>query len=246
MTQLASDNWVAQPNNSTLGANWTVAQDSGNAGFQIFGGAAVPVTSDNSHDQREVYTAVAAPADQYSEATIGGVSASGVGVGCGVCVRSDIATITYYRLIANASGWEVDKAVSGTDTVLNSGTSPTFATGDVVRLEFQGTTWRAKKNGTQFASGSDSSIVSGGWGLSYSSIDGVATLTSWAGGTPGGVPPSQFFLGAVLPLAPLSWIIRRRQQLQKEGRETQPRRSWRWNKRSRLFLPQFGEGSHDK
>lgn len=40
---------------------------------------------------------------------------------------------------------------------------------------------------------------------------------------PGGVPPSQFFLGAMLPLAPLGWIIRRRQRLQAQDKSQSPR-----------------------
>jgi hypothetical protein len=73
--------------------------------------------------------------------------------------------------------------------------------------------------------------------------DGVAVFMlaiAPPGGT-SGPPPSQFFLG----LSPLAWIIGRRQRLAREQHSQKASGSWRWNKRSRLFLPARC-GSDDK
>lgn len=53
---------------------------------------------------------------------------------------------------SNSGGCEVWKRVGGTYTALLPATSPPIV-GDTIRLECNGTTWRALKNGTQIGTG---------------------------------------------------------------------------------------------
>lgn len=107
--------------------------------------------------------------DHYAEITFNATAADGVGIGSGVSCREILTAATYYRVVGNASGYEFGKMLAAAFTSLSSGSGTTFTANDILRLEIQGTTWRLKKNGTQFATGTDSSITTGNPGLSYSS-----------------------------------------------------------------------------
>lgn len=67
-----------------------------------------------------------------------------------------------------------------------SGAGTTFAGGDTIRLEVQGTTTlRCRKNGVQFASFTDTNITTGKPGIGYSSAADTAadaSIRSWAAG----------------------------------------------------------------
>lgn len=181
MTLLASDNF-RRTDTGDLGASWSPPW--GNA-FSIVSDTAKATIPENNSGER--YTAVTWPDDQYSEVVLGAVAATGVGFGAGPACRMAAASMTLYWLTANADGWEVARHVSGVYTALDNDTSPTFAAGDVVRLEVRtngaNCDWVAKKNGVQFASGTDTSpITSGSAGIAHSSTDTTATINQWSGG----------------------------------------------------------------
>lgn len=69
VTQLASDNFT-RADNAGLGANWTICPDDGSDGFGITSNNALVIGSHNISDQRDAYTAVLSPDDQYSEAAL--------------------------------------------------------------------------------------------------------------------------------------------------------------------------------
>lgn len=186
MTILANDNFT-RANSSDLGAAWD--ENTGDAsvqGFNISANTAIP--GDLNSDSSETNNAAIWPDDQYSEVTFGTTAANGAGAGSGpTCREATGATVTYYRAVGNASGYELVRAVTGTFTSLSSGAGTTFASGDKLRLEVKtngaNADWVLKKNGVQFASGSDTSpIASGRAGIGYSSLSTVATLTAWEGG----------------------------------------------------------------
>lgn len=183
MSQLASDNFT-RANSTGLGANWTANSHDGNpAGFDIISNTAQPHST--AGDSSDLYTGVASPNDQYSEVTFSATAADGAGTGSGPMCRCSTGALTYYRCIGNASGYQVAKAVAGSGTSLSSGTGTTFTAGDKLRLEVQGTTWRVFKNNVQFDAGTDSSIASGDFGISYSSTSSSqanAGLSLWTGG----------------------------------------------------------------
>lgn len=182
MTQLASDNFT-RANSGSLGANWTTNTFDSSQQFAIIGNTAQPDSLFS--DLSDAYSAWSGGNDHYSEVTFNATAADGAGTGSGANCREITTAATYYRLIGNASGYELIKKVAGTVTSLSSGTGTTFAANDVLRLELQGTTWRLKKNGTQFATSTDSSISTGVPGVGYSSTassQANAALKLWAGG----------------------------------------------------------------
>jgi len=189
---LQSDTFV-RADNADIGTNWTPASagTSGGWAFAIVSNKTMPANS-GIDDACEGWSGNAWPNDQWAESTLGGVSASGVGIGTGAAVRvvtGDSTHYNLYRLVANGSGYELAKFINGTFTSLGSGSGTTFATGDRVYLEFQGTTPVGKKNTTNGSGGvsfgtfsTDSGISAGNSGISYSSTDATTSITAWAGG----------------------------------------------------------------
>jgi hypothetical protein len=189
MAILASDNFT-RANSADLGTSWDECTGEGDpGGFNISSNTAISqsLVSDTS----ETNNAATWPNDQYSEATFNATAADGVGVGSGVTCRAATgATVTYYRLVGNASGYELGRKVNGAFTLLSNGSGTTFAAGDKIRLEVRtngaNCDWILKKNGTQFASGTDTSpIASGRAGIGYSSTSSSqanTALSAWEGG----------------------------------------------------------------
>ena len=154
-------------------------------------GAAVAQNGPNNTDSAAHYISVTWPANQWSEVVLKGPAANGIGAGFGVVLRKTAgSTITYYRLVGNSSGYEFMRCVTGVFTRLGSnGSGTTFAAGDTLYGEFQGSTPVAKKGtssgsgGTAFGSfGTDSTIASGGAGISMSTNGDTNGIDSWVGG----------------------------------------------------------------
>lgn len=116
--------------------------------------------------------------DQYAEVTIGSttpncgpatrLTVSGA-TGTGYVVTATGANITLYRWNGNESYTSI-AALGGSVT-----------TGDVVRLESEGTTHRVYKNGTQVGSDqTNATYTTGSAGMFL--YDATATLNAWEGG----------------------------------------------------------------
>jgi hypothetical protein len=165
-------------NNADVGASWDPNAAVGiGDGLKIVSNLAAFTTN---NDTEETVNAISAPNNQYAEATLGTTTTSGVGAGYGIVCRSAGTAHTGYRLVGNASGYELARFNAGTITSLSSGSGTTFTTGDKIRLEVRtngaNCDWILKKNGTQFASGTDTSpIASGKVGITYSTNDATAT-----------------------------------------------------------------------
>jgi len=131
MSILASDNFT-RANASDLGTNWdecTGETESG--GFDIDANLAHPANL--FADSSETNNAATWPNNQYSQVTLSTTAADGVGAGSGpTCRAATEATKTYYRLVGNASGYELGRKVAGTYTALSSGTGTTFTSGDTL------------------------------------------------------------------------------------------------------------------
>ena len=184
MAILATDDFNGA-SNADLGAQWDPCTgESGPNGFILTGSGSAGPSGGGGSDCSETNNAVTWPNDHYSEITFFATGANGAGSGCGVTCRAATgATVTYYRLIGNASGYELGKKVAGSFTSLSSGTGTTFTAGDKMRLQLSGTTWTCFKNGVQFATGTDSAIASGRAGIAYSSTDGTTTIDAFEGGS---------------------------------------------------------------
>lgn len=184
MTQLASDNFT-RANSTGLGANWTNNAAENSISFDIVSNLAQPHAI-NLGGISVLYTGITWGNDHYSEVTFNATDNTAADVGSGVICRATISgSINYYVAVGSASGYIVGKMVANSFTSLSTGTGTTFTAGNVLRLELQGTTWRVKKNGTQFATGTDTSLSTGGPGIDYSSTATSAAscaLSLWAGG----------------------------------------------------------------
>ena len=181
MTILASDNFT-RANNTDLGAAWDVTVGDEATGFQIVSNLAIQETT---NDTSESNNSAAWPADQYSSTTYGTAPATGLGAGVGPMCRCAVTSNTYYRLICSLSGYEISRFNSGTFTSLASGgTTHTAADTATLEVRTNGTNcdWVLKKNGAQFASGTDTTpLASGRAGIAYSSTS-TASIAAWEGG----------------------------------------------------------------
>lgn len=187
MSILATDDFD-RADNADLGANWTPVNDGSNGGdnFTIVSNAA---KSPNTSDSAELYTALSAYADQWAEATLGGLGPNGVGAGTGVLVRgSSGASFDYYRLVASSEGWSLDEYNAGAHVATLASGSLTFSNGDRIYLEIQGTTLIAKRNTTNGAGGTtlttqtDATIASGRPGIAHSTDAPDTFISSWQAG----------------------------------------------------------------
>lgn len=184
---LAFDGFT-RANSADLGTNWDEnTGESGPNGFDIVSNTAVP--SDVAADSSETNNSVTWPDDQYSEVTYATTGADGIGSGSGPSCREALgSTLTYYRAVGNASGYEFGRKNAGPFTSLSSGAGTTFAPADKLRLRIKtsgaNASWFLLKNGVQFASGTDTSpIASGRAGIAHSSVSSVAALSAWEGGS---------------------------------------------------------------
>ena len=186
MSILASDTFV-RANNADLGTSWDECTGEPQpGGFDISSNTAIPIAV--SGDSSETNNAATWPNDQYSQVTLTNPTANGVGAGSGpVCRAATGATVTRYRLIGNASGYDFARFVAGAYTSLSSGSGTTFAATNTLYLEVKtngaNADWICKKNGTSFASGTDTSpVASGRAGIAHSGPSTTAALSAWEGG----------------------------------------------------------------
>jgi hypothetical protein len=136
---------------------------------------------------------VSFPADQYAEIVFATISGTG-GVSSGYGVACRYTSGDYYRLIANGQGWALTRFAAGAfAATIASGSGTTFAATDRLQLELIGTGYSCKKNGVQFASGTDSTLATGGVGVAYSSTE-TGTVDSYEAGSPGVAQPARLLL----------------------------------------------------
>lgn len=169
---ITSDNFN-RANNTSLGASWTVQFS---LPWSIVSNVlqtptTPPVTS------RQVHTAVM-PDRQWAcvtVATIGGTAQ----IWTGVTLRTSTSADTQYQFLASrntASRSLIEKRVGGVLTTLTSENATTWANGDQVCGEADGTTLRLYRNSTLILTVSDSSIASGSAGVQgYLDTAGVST-----------------------------------------------------------------------
>ena len=202
MSILASDAFV-RANNGDLGTSWDECTGDATAGgFDISSNTAIPFSVGS--DSSETNNAATWPNDQYSQVTLTNPTADGVGVGSGpMCRAATGATVTRYRLIGNASGYDFARFVAGAYTSLSSGSGTTFAATNTLYLEVKtngaNADWICKKNGTSFVSGTDTTpIASGRAGIGHSSSSTTAALSAWEGGDfTGGATVAQTIPGII-------------------------------------------------
>jgi len=171
MAILATDNFN-RANESPLAGNWSPAPSTGNLRLdanQIIGPAVAA-------DCVTYYNAISWPNDQWSEYTI---TSTGGSVNAGPAVRISSSNKSGYILCTLNSIFFIFKFVDGSYTELG-GVFGTNTIGDVVRLEVEGTTLRAYKNGVLQATRTDTDLTSGSAGF-YASQPAIS-FDDWSGG----------------------------------------------------------------
>jgi hypothetical protein len=170
-SQVITDNF----NRASLGGNWqqlnpTFGNITINASTVVWGPNSFAV--ENAQAARWI-GAGSVTNDQYAAikyVTVGGIGAAdyGVGVICRASTDTDGNRDFYYFIVLDNGTAELGKVVNGTKTALHGPTAVSWASGDVVALEVEGTTLRACK-GTTALGGSwtqtDSALSSGGVGV---------------------------------------------------------------------------------
>ena len=161
-----------------LGSNWTVAL----GGFLIASNA---VRANNAGDESgALWNADTFANDQYSQATY--TLGWGDDIGVAVRVSGSGGSAKYYLLYIEGSNGYFGKVFNGVYSefaFLSGG----FANNDVIRIEAEGTTIRAKRNGTTVSSTTDTTITTGAAGLSAYNSGGAARIDNWEGGNLGAV-----------------------------------------------------------
>jgi hypothetical protein len=173
---------VADGDLHTIIAGWV--QVTGQDTLQIVSG--VVAKGGGGNDACYFYDPSTWPNDQYGQTTLGTPISDGVGTGFGPALRINGAGNSFYRMIANASGYELARIVSGSNTlVMASGSGTTFANGDIIYLEMNGSTPTMKKNGTSFGTPTaDSTHTAGDVGICYSStVSNFGGVDAFEGGS---------------------------------------------------------------
>lgn len=185
---LATDDFN-RTDNVDLGTAW----DPSKGTFKIASNNAK--TTDLGADTAELNNTVTWPDDQYSRVVLGTVDTHTVGLGYGPGAR--LGTNSGYRVVGNTSGWELSRYTANVFTFIANGTSPTFATGDVIDFQVTGQAVVAfvmrkalAASPTVFvefgAGNSDSSVgrvLSGSAGVTESAdVTAAAGIDSWEGG----------------------------------------------------------------
>jgi hypothetical protein len=193
MSVVASDDFN-RADNADVGATWTTV----GAALRITSNAAVFSTG-NDADSAETHTTTLAT-DHWAEGVIKSPIAGGVGQGYGVIVRASTGgSFGYYRAVGNSSGWSLDEFGGGGFVGnLASGSSPTFANGDTIYLEAQGSTLVVKKGTTNGAGGttvttqSDATLTGTLAGIGYSSSGGGGGVDAFVMGDFTGAATPQY------------------------------------------------------
>jgi len=202
MIPFKTDNFN-RANADPIGSPWVDAVNR----WTIVSNAAVPGSSLGSDTHSDYGVGVAWPNDQYSQAKMTVTDTTGNSAGPGVSVRSQLPTVTMYRVTVGTgvtNNVEVGRWNAGTYTFIAFRTA-TWVNGDVLRLEVTGQgrpVLRVYQNGVQLGADitdSGNTVFNGSPGLSYSSTSDTASADDWeGGGEPLGVASQYEFPKVVL------------------------------------------------
>ncbi len=155
-----------------LGAGWTVL---GAASHEISGTEVV----NNSGAKHDVYATDCATDDNFSQITVGDLtSGANVRVTARVTDNNNFYRVNY---VVNTTSFTLTKNVAGSFTTLGT-LSVSVGTGDVVRIEVQGTTVRAVLNGVTRHIVTDTSHATGRRVGLGSSVSTTSAFDNWFGG----------------------------------------------------------------
>jgi len=159
-TTLASDDFN-RSNENPIAGNWSKPASNPPEAGKILSNAIVG--SSASVSATAYYNAIAWPANQWSQVTVGTVS-SGRTPGPAVRVSASVHTQYNIEPHTTAASYTMWKYVAGVTTELAASTNA-IASGDVVRLDVFGQTLIGFKNGVANLSATDNTIAEGNSGI---------------------------------------------------------------------------------
>jgi hypothetical protein len=168
-------------NESPLAGNWTRANGSAH-NFQLISNeiAGFSVSDDGAY----YWNAVTPPDDQWSEIAAGTVLGEDTYWGAACRCFTGIGFTMYIAApsLVGEGGKKLMSVVDSNFTTIASITAANVVSGDVVRVEAQGSTIRYKQNGVEQTGSpvTNTSIASGRWGVYIYALS--ARLDNWQGG----------------------------------------------------------------
>lgn len=198
MATLATDDFNRADTANGLGSNWATRW--GQNGTDVFriesNQVGIAATGGSGGPYNVGYSAVTWPNDQWSQCTVTDLGTAG-DIGPTVRILGS-SGVTFFPRTAGNGGYLVEWA--GTSAPFSetiAGSSTGGVVNDVAYLEVQGTTYRARINGVQVLSATNSRNASGtaGMGVFWTGSDPY-NADNWSGGdfAPDGIPV--FWLGA--------------------------------------------------
>lgn len=186
-TTLASDSFT-RADSANLGTNWVV----GPLPMKLASNQCVPTST--GEDEYQVYDdgTFVFPTDQWAEATMF-VVGGGAGTGPCLVLRGPDAFhgANFYRWAVaplGSNAIDLTKSVSGVVTSIAT-INVAWVSGDVLRVEAEGSTLRTYRNGVLVDTHTDTSVVSGRPGVGYSSVNTSAAIDDWSAGSLVSGPP---------------------------------------------------------
>ena len=171
-----SDNFN-RANENPLAGNWTKLTGAGHD-FQLItnemGGTGT------TNDSAYYWNPDTPPNDQWSEIQAG--TALGTTSDWGPCCRCSTTAFSLYTASAFSTDEQLGKFITATYTTILSITTTNIVSGDILRVEVQGSTLRYLKNGVEQTGSpaTDTSLTSGRWGVYMTNTN--PRLDNWQGG----------------------------------------------------------------
>lgn len=134
-----------------------------------------------------VYIGTSFPADQWAQCTLKNLNVPALGEGYGLAIRADAATHFGYRVVVSDPGGAGDNieiaSFTPTYTLIATRRYSPVVSGDVLRVEMEGTTMRVYINDVQLGADiTNSAISSGAPGMGHSSTTSAGNIDNWSAG----------------------------------------------------------------
>lgn len=177
---VATDNFNRA--DGALGANWSEAATAYTDNQPVIASNEAKSGGEGSYDNASYWSADSFANNQYSKATISVLPSSGTSL-MGVIVRASASDFCFcqYKRDSGSNKSRLYWFNAGAYTAIAFQNTTTFASGDTIELEVEGTTYTMFKNGVSILSGANGSApATGSAGITLYDLD--ERLDDWEGG----------------------------------------------------------------
>lgn len=177
---VATDNFNRA--DGALGANWSEAATAYTDNQPVIASNEAKSGGEGSYDNASFWNANSFANDQYSKATISVLPSSGTSL-MGTIVRANATDYCFcqYKRDSSSNKSRIYWFNAGAYTAIALQNTTTFASGDTIEIEVEGTTYTMFKNGVSILSGANGSApASGSAGITLYDLD--ERLDDWEGG----------------------------------------------------------------